>query len=109
MQKPVALDILPDGQPFVVIVLHEWSDPQSKRQPMRGIGGLTMRDGLKSCWKIFGLRVYIAWLDLLLCVVMPLLKYIGYIVIVVTVPLWLPIYWFVKGKEIKERENNADR
>ena len=68
-----------------------------------------MRDRIKSCWKIFGLKIYLAWIDILLCVGLPLLKYIGYIVIVVTSPLWLPIYWFVKGKEIKERENNADR
>lgn len=63
-----------------------------------------MRDRLKSCWKIFGLKIYLAFINLLLYVAMPLLKYIGYIVIIVTAPLWLPIYWFVDGKEIKDRE-----
>lgn len=65
-----------------------------------------MRDRLKTNCKIFGLKIYLAWLDFLLYVAMPLLKYIGYFVIFVTIPLWLPIYWFVKGKEIKESENN---
>jgi hypothetical protein len=67
---------------------------------------MIMSDKLKSCWKIFELKIYLAFIDLMLCVGLPLLKYIGYVVIIVTVPLWLPIYWFVKGKEIKEREQS---
>lgn len=63
-----------------------------------------MSDRLKSCWKILWCKICVAWFDFLLYVAMPLLKYIGYFVIFVTIPLWLPIYLWIGVKRIKERE-----
>lgn len=68
-----------------------------------------MRDRLKTNCKILWCKICVAWFGFLIYVALPLLKYIGYFVIFVTIPLWFPIYWLVKDKEIKERENNADR
>ena len=71
---------------------------------------------LKSCWNIFRLKIYIAWLDFQLFVLMPLIKWIGFVVIIATTPLWLIPYCLIERKRIKdgyyerkERENKNDR